>query len=98
VQKFVAQEAPFQDSTTYANDQFIKLKEKGHIMFNIKNVQLFPQVYVLDLAVMSTNMNIHEGGISSAAEFEIVDPQEGKYHHDYSSSEITNFNYDVKVE
>lgn len=98
IQKFVAHETTFADSTIYDNEKIIDMPKQGHIKLRIKNQRFFPQVMRLDLAIISIRKSYHEGALANAALFTITEPENPRRYFEYGNLTVTDFDYDIAVE
>lgn len=98
VQKFFVQESPFTDQVVYGNEKFVHLGKSGRATIKIVSPMLFPQTFTLDIAIKSLRMNVHEGGISQAYAFRVIEPKEDKMYFEYGHISITNFDYQIEIE
>lgn len=95
IQKFIFQESDFVGGENYKNEKRIKLEDKGKIKVLILKPKLFPQVYKLDIALTPINMDYHEGGLSYAASFRVIEPKIDSLYFEYGNESITEFDYEL---
>lgn len=96
VQKLFFQESTFVDNIAYPNEKIMPLKKEGKVRIKILNPRWFPQSFRLDIAVSPVDKDIHLGGVSNAATFNIVHPGERKY-LEYGNMTVTEFDYEVSA-
>jgi len=97
IQKFYFHECPLVDGKIYDNEKLIKLKKEGCAKVRIFNPRFFPQTMRLDIAIKSTRMGVHEGGISSAVVFRIVEPKNKNLYFEYGYMSVTDFDYEIEL-
>lgn len=96
VQKFIYPD--FRSSAMeYVPDRpSVAIEAQGRIRLRIKDVRLFPGQYRLDISIGRTDMNLHEGIRSNAAQIQVLGSQTKERYLDFGSSGITAF--DAAVE
>lgn len=97
VQKIIFQEVPFSGKGIYGNEKIIPLKKEGKVQVKVLNPKLFPQSFILDIAVSPLDKEVHIGGISNAAIFNIIPPRNEKRYFEYGSMSVTEFDYEVSI-
>ena len=95
VQKLVFQERPFGDGHVYRNLKLVSLKQSGTIRIKVLNPRLFPQTFIVDVAIAQVDRSGHLGGLANAAMFNVVHPASSKDYFEYGNASVTAFDYDV---
>ena len=95
VQKFVLQEGPFNNGHLYENLKFVSLEQAGTVKIKVLNPRLFPQTFIVDVAIAPMEKNVHLGGLANAAIFNVVHPTSADHYLEYGNSTVTEFDYDV---
>ena len=95
VQKLVVQEGVFQDGQAYHNVKLIRLGQSGVVKIKVVNPRLFPQTFVVDVAIAPMDRSIHLGGLANAALFNVVHPVMGDHYLEYGNMTVTEFDYEV---
>jgi ABC-type polysaccharide/polyol phosphate transport system ATPase subunit len=95
VQKLVFQEEPFDDGRVYQNLKLVSLKQSGTIRIKVLNPRLFPQTFIVDVAIAQADRSGHLGGLTNAAIFNVVHPAGSKDYFEYGNASVTAFDYDV---
>ena len=95
VQKFVLQDGPFHNRHLYQNLKFVSLEQAGTVKIKVLNPRLFPQTFIVDVAIAPLDKNIHLGGLANAAIFNVVHPISTEHYLEYGNSTVTEFDYDV---
>jgi ABC-type polysaccharide/polyol phosphate transport system ATPase subunit len=95
VQKFVLQEAPFDNGHVYENLKLIALEQAGTVKIRVLNPRLFPQTFIVDVAIVPIEKSVHLGGLANAAIFNVVHPASADHYLEYGNATVTEFEYDV---
>lgn len=95
VQKFVLQEGPFHDAHVYENLKLVSLEQSGIVKIKVLNPRLFPQSFIVDVAIAPIGKSVHLGGLANAAIFNVVHPASAEHYLEYGNSTVTEFDYDV---
>ena len=95
VQKFVLQEGPFHSGSLYQNLKLVSLEQAGTVKIKVLNPRLFPQTFIVDVAIAPVEKNVHLGGLANAAIFNVVHPRSADHYLEYGNSTVTEFDYDV---
>lgn len=95
VQKFVLQEGHFQGGHLYQNLKLVSLEQSGTVKIKVLNPRLFPQTFVVDVAVAPMEKSVHLGGLVNAAIFNVVHPGSADHYLEYGNPTVTEFDYDV---
>lgn len=95
VQKFVLQEGPFHNGRLYPNLKFVSLEQAGTVKIKVLNPRLFPQTFIVDVAIAPMEKNVHLGGLANAAVFNVVQAASADHYLEYGNSTVTEFDYDV---
>lgn len=95
VQKLVLQERVFQDGQNYRNLKHLSLAESGIVKVKVLRPRLFPQSFVVDVAIVPLDRSVHLGGLANAAVFNVVHPGSGDHYVEYGNMTVTEFDYDV---
>ncbi|MDI6716134.1 MAG: polysaccharide ABC transporter ATP-binding protein [Actinomycetota bacterium] len=97
VQKIFFHEGSFPDGLVYPNEKIVSLGDQGTCRIKILNPRLFPQTYILDIAIAPLDMDVHLGGISNAKAFNIVCLNDERRYFEYGNATVTDFDFDVEV-
>jgi len=95
VQKLLIQESQFIDGVIYPNEKIIQIKQEGTIQILIINQKLFPQSFMLDVAITPLDMDVHLGGVANALVFNILHPIKNSMYLEYGNMTVTEFDYHV---
>jgi ABC-type polysaccharide/polyol phosphate transport system ATPase subunit len=95
VQKFILQEGSFHNGHPYQNLKLVSLEQSGTVKIKVLNPRLFPQTFVVDVAVAPVEKSVHLGGLVNAAIFNVVHPRSAEHYLEYGNSTVTEFDYDV---
>ena len=97
VQKIFFHEGSFPDGFVYPNEKIVSLGDQGTGRIKILSPRLFPQTYLLDIAIAPLDMDVHLGGISNAKAFNIVYPADAPRYFEYGNATVTDFDFGVEV-
>ena len=95
VQKLVLQEGPFHNGQVYQNIKLVSLEQSGTVRIKVLNPRLFPQTFIVDVAIAPMDRNVHLGGLANAAMFNVVHPASTEDYFEYGNATVTAFDYDV---
>jgi hypothetical protein len=95
VQKFVLQAGSFHDGHVHQNLKFVSLEQTGTVKIKVVNPRLFPQAFIVDVAVAPMERNVHLGGLANAAIFNVGHPTSADHYLEYGNPTVTEFDYDV---
>ena len=95
VQKLVLQEGPFLDGHVSQNLKLVSLEQSGVVRIKVLNPRLFPQTFIVDVAIAPVDRNIHLGGLANAAIFNVVHSPSTEDYFEYGNATVTAFDYDV---
>jgi hypothetical protein len=95
VQKFVVQGDLFHNGSLYRNLKFLSLEQAGTVKIKVVNPRLFPQTFIVDVAIAPMEKNVHLGGLANAAMFHVVHPTSADQYLEYGNATVTEFDYDV---
>lgn len=95
VQKFHVQEKTFQDNLKYDNETYYSLPVEGEVVLSLKQNFLFPQTYIIDVAAVSIDETVHEGGMGAAKTFRVTEDE--KNYYEYGNESVTNFDYSISI-
>ena len=95
VQKFVLQESPFHSGHLYQNLKLVSLERAGTVKIKVLNPRLFPQTFLVDVAIAPMEKSVHLGGLANAAIFNVVHPRSAGHYLEYGNATVTEFDYDV---
>jgi ABC-type polysaccharide/polyol phosphate transport system ATPase subunit len=95
VQKFVLREGTFHSGHLSQNPKLVSLEQAGTIKIKVLNPRLFPQTFIVDVAIAPMERYVHLGGLANAAMFNVVHPRSVDHYLEYGNSTVTEFDYDV---
>ncbi len=95
VQKCIIRESTIEEGRRYSNRKQLTLDQSGVVRIKVLNPRLFPQSFVVDVAVVPADRNVHLGGLANAALFHVVPPADGEHYFEYGNMTITEFDFDV---
>jgi lipopolysaccharide transport system ATP-binding protein len=97
IQNITFDECPYTDGASYDNHKFVAFKKKSHAKVEIIGPRLFPQVIRLNMAFNKKKFGVHEGGISNAAIFSIIEPTNKKFFFEYGNQGMTEFDHSIEL-
>lgn len=95
VQKLILQECGFQDGQAYHNLKLLSFEQSGMVRIKVLSPRLFPQTFIVDVAIVPIDRSVHLGGLANAAVFNVVHPVTGGNYLEYGNMTVTEFDYEV---
>ncbi|MBX3327363.1 MAG: ABC transporter ATP-binding protein [Nitrospira sp.] len=98
VQRLTFQEAPFNGTHQYGNVKVHRMQHSGTVQITVLNPRLFPQSFLIDIAIVPMDRNVHLGGLANATLFNVVPPPADDRYFEYGNMTVTDFDYVVAVD